>query len=409
MVMRLFSFRRNHLYLTRKSTRDPFLWRARVVGKTLIAPAVVGLTLFLPLHYRLRGFHPGQWVDFMTQAKLQQMVGGYSICSSLGDLKHTHIVELAIRFSNNPVTRWIFKHCRVGNKVDIRIGGDVYLDVTKPELLPEYLVLVGGGVGVSPLMSILRSVAEVKGFRILQARVRSRSHVSKIKVRIRPPHPPPDTKVTDTEQPLPPTDRRRADQLKKIIWIQSAKQPEDLLFMEETMELASKSEGLVSVHYFVTQDLGRIERPEGEQRETPRERWTRILKSPFQRRMSLEERRMMKVTKEKDGFLGRIERPEGEQRETPRTRYELFMKMRQNQEQRKKAMTDQTERNGGKFDLVNFHEGRLDRSRLMEILEVVSSPSSCTAFLCGPGEMMTDVTFLLNECHVGKVLFEKWW
>lgn len=101
------------------------------------------------------GFKPGQWVDFFVTLEGAEAVGGYSITSSPA----TQVsIGLAVKLDegDHPVTNWLHREARVGDCVEISLGGDFYYtpDMKGP------VVLIAGGIGLTPLMSIVRAIAE---------------------------------------------------------------------------------------------------------------------------------------------------------------------------------------------------------------------------------------------------------
>ena len=99
-------------------------------------------------------FRSGQWVDFFMRIEGAEAVGGYSITSNP---THKEYIDLAIKLEgNNPVTKYLHRQARVGDDVDIQLGGDFYY--TRD--MGDSVVLLGGGIGLTPLMSIIRYVDE---------------------------------------------------------------------------------------------------------------------------------------------------------------------------------------------------------------------------------------------------------
>lgn len=97
-------------------------------------------------------FIAGQWLQLalpdVTDAKVS-----YSITSA----PHTAgRVQLAIKAGNShPVTRHLYEQAQVGDEVRISHGqGRFCFDRTQG----DHVVLLGGGVGVTPLLSILRHI-----------------------------------------------------------------------------------------------------------------------------------------------------------------------------------------------------------------------------------------------------------
>lgn len=100
-------------------------------------------------------FRAGQWLDCHVEIDGQSLVGGYSLTSS--PLTPGR-VELAIKQSQeNPVTRFLHERANVGQVVGLVGGqGGCYFEAG----MAQSLVLVAGGIGVTPLISILRYVRE---------------------------------------------------------------------------------------------------------------------------------------------------------------------------------------------------------------------------------------------------------
>jgi ferredoxin-NADP reductase len=100
-------------------------------------------------------FLAGQWIDLKIELDGAPHLGGYSMTSS--PVVHGAI-ELAIKSSTrHPVTRWLHEQARIGDTVQISGGQGVF--VYQPEM-SQRIVLVGAGVGVTPLISIFRYVAD---------------------------------------------------------------------------------------------------------------------------------------------------------------------------------------------------------------------------------------------------------
>ena len=110
----------------------------------------------LGLRGREMGFRAGQWVDLFVRLEGAAAVGGYSITSSPA---YQTTISLAVKrdSSGHPVTNWLHEEAQVGGEVDVSIGGEFFY--TPDEA--ESVVLIGGGIGLTPLMSILHAVDEL--------------------------------------------------------------------------------------------------------------------------------------------------------------------------------------------------------------------------------------------------------
>ena len=102
------------------------------------------------------GFRAGQWLDLFVTLEGAEAVGGYSITSSPAD---QNSIELAVRWDggDHAVTGWLHTEALVGDPVEISLGGDFHY--TPDEA--DSIVLIGGGIGLTPLMSIVRSADEL--------------------------------------------------------------------------------------------------------------------------------------------------------------------------------------------------------------------------------------------------------
>lgn len=126
---------------------------ARVTELIQATPSirVVRLTIADPAFRYL----PGQWIDLGVDIDGERRSAGFSITTSP---VHDGAIELAIKVSNrHPVARWIHDRAVVGDVVNVSQGQGPF--VFLPEM-SENLVLIGGGVGVTPLLSIFRHVRD---------------------------------------------------------------------------------------------------------------------------------------------------------------------------------------------------------------------------------------------------------
>lgn len=98
-------------------------------------------------------FLPGQWVDFYAEVQGRVQVAGYSLISLPSS---TGTVDVAVkRAGENPVTRYLHERAAVGDEVFIDGG---YGDFCYTRDMGDSVVLIAGGIGVTPLLGILRYI-----------------------------------------------------------------------------------------------------------------------------------------------------------------------------------------------------------------------------------------------------------
>ncbi|XP_029640270.1 oxidoreductase NAD-binding domain-containing protein 1 isoform X1 [Octopus sinensis] len=147
----------SHLDLTAKDKdKTPVISPASVDKVWSLSPTVKSLKLYVN-HYKNMSFKAGQWLDLMIPNISR--IGGYSMVSSPVSFEKDGILQLAVKFSDHAPTYWVHKQCAVGNTVSISFGGEVFYD-PKPEDSSQDLLLIGGGIGVNPLCSIMNRVAD---------------------------------------------------------------------------------------------------------------------------------------------------------------------------------------------------------------------------------------------------------
>ncbi len=129
------------------------IYDAQIAAITPATPSIHVLRLAIPdTGFR---FLPGQWVDLSIGVDGSSQTSGYSITTSP---IHQGEIELAIKASaRHPVARWVHEHARVGDRVRVSQGQGPF--VYLPEM-SDNVVLIGGGVGVTPLLSIFRHVRD---------------------------------------------------------------------------------------------------------------------------------------------------------------------------------------------------------------------------------------------------------
>jgi ferredoxin-NADP reductase len=125
------------------------------INATLLAiqQATPKIKIFRLQHeYENYVFKPGQWLDLKVPIEGKN-IGGYTIISSPNN---KGIVELAIRESlSHPVTQYLYHKINIGDELQITEGqGNFFL---KPESLQKPIIYIAGGIGITPILSMIRS------------------------------------------------------------------------------------------------------------------------------------------------------------------------------------------------------------------------------------------------------------
>ncbi|XP_015349857.1 oxidoreductase NAD-binding domain-containing protein 1 [Marmota marmota marmota] len=146
----------DHLERTASVVRREVVAAAKVCGAASESPSVKSLRLLVA--DKDFSFKAGQWIDFFIPGV--SVVGGFSICSSPRLLEQERMIELAVKYTNHPPALWIHDKCTLDSEVAVRVGGEFFFD-PQPTDAPRNLVLIAGGVGINPLLSILRYSADL--------------------------------------------------------------------------------------------------------------------------------------------------------------------------------------------------------------------------------------------------------
>lgn len=102
-------------------------------------------------------FHPGQWVDTFIPGLAT--VGGFSLASPPSLVAKDGVFQLTVKMADHPPARWLHSQdCKVGTELQVRVGGDVYLP--EDRLAGKAVLLIGGGIGITPLYSMLQDICD---------------------------------------------------------------------------------------------------------------------------------------------------------------------------------------------------------------------------------------------------------
>jgi stearoyl-CoA 9-desaturase NADPH oxidoreductase len=113
------------------------------------------LHLYLKPNFMWRGFVPGQYVELGVEINGSVKERIFSISSSISQYRTEGIIRLSIqKQKNGQVTPFLFEGLKVGTHVQLgRAAGQFIL----PDTGKQALLLIAGGAGITPFMSMLSS------------------------------------------------------------------------------------------------------------------------------------------------------------------------------------------------------------------------------------------------------------
>ncbi|XP_072179625.1 oxidoreductase NAD-binding domain-containing protein 1-like [Diadema setosum] len=201
----------DHLDRTAHSYREPGVSEAEVVSIQQASETVRLLTL--KVDDPKFTFKAGQWVDFFIPGI--EIFTGYSMCSSPSQLTASQTLDLAVKISDYPPTMWVHEQCTVGSKVHVRAGGDQLIFDPQPGDPSWNVLLIAGGIGINPLVSMLHHTAHLH-----------------------------DARRDDANAYTPG----------KVEMLFSAASKSELIFKDTIEDLASKHPSDISAQFFVTRE-----------------------------------------------------------------------------------------------------------------------------------------------------------
>eukprot|EP00096_Caligus_rogercresseyi_P005626 TRINITY_DN2159_c0_g2_i3.p1 TRINITY_DN2159_c0_g2~~TRINITY_DN2159_c0_g2_i3.p1 ORF type:complete len:247 (-),score=41.19 TRINITY_DN2159_c0_g2_i3:186-926(-) len=133
----------------------------RIADIRNLSPTVKAFKMELTKKDSQRGsFLPGQWMDlYIPQI---DEVGGYSMCSEPSKFDKDGVLDLAIKYSTWAPAHWMHTKASVNDELQFRFGGDYhYPNNTINAKEPHRLVLIAGGVGINPLISMALHASDI--------------------------------------------------------------------------------------------------------------------------------------------------------------------------------------------------------------------------------------------------------
>ena len=96
----------------------------------------------------------GQWIDFFVLIDNIEYIAGYTLCNEAGESDQ---IDIAVRKSSHPVSRWLHETAKIGDNVDI-FGGCGSCTYTPTE--GDHVAFLVGGIGITPVLSMLRTISK---------------------------------------------------------------------------------------------------------------------------------------------------------------------------------------------------------------------------------------------------------
>jgi len=104
-------------------------------------------------------FQSGMFLDFYFPSEITSIITGFSICNSPEDYSKTNLIELAIKETDYPPTKYMFNQCRINETIRVKPGGDFFYDSCLTN--NDSILLICAGIGANPIVSMLRHVFDL--------------------------------------------------------------------------------------------------------------------------------------------------------------------------------------------------------------------------------------------------------
>lgn len=148
----------NRVHSFGTNEEDP-LYEATVHSIKSLTPSIK--QFYLSINDPLKKFHfkPGMFLDFYLPSAITSIITGYSICNSPLNYSKTNLIELAIRETDYPPTKYMFNDCQENEKINVKPGGDFFYQPSTTN--HDSVLLICAGIGANPIVSILRHILDL--------------------------------------------------------------------------------------------------------------------------------------------------------------------------------------------------------------------------------------------------------
>ena len=156
----------HHLSMNHSNRRSSFgpdendpIYVATVQSICNLSPSIKQFYLNIDDPEKRFFFQPGMFLDFHFSPSITPVVTGFSICNTMNDYSRENLVELAIKRTEYPPTRYMFDQCQVNEKIFVKPGGIFTYDSTLNN--QNSIILICAGIGANPIVSILRHIRDI--------------------------------------------------------------------------------------------------------------------------------------------------------------------------------------------------------------------------------------------------------
>ena len=138
--------------------KDP-IYEATVQSIEHRSPSIKQYQLRIADPQRRFRFQPGMFLDFHFAPTITPIITGFSICNTPEDYLRTNLIELAIKRTDYPPTKYMFDQCQVNETIHVKPGGDFVYHSTLTN--DDAVLLICAGIGANPIVSMLRHVRDL--------------------------------------------------------------------------------------------------------------------------------------------------------------------------------------------------------------------------------------------------------